>query len=141
MIWSTVATARTKARPEDVWRLWTDVAGWRRWDDGVASSDLDGAFVVGARGWLKPTAGPTTRFVLTHVETHAAFTNRSTLPLTTLDFLHTVQRDGTDTVIVHRVEMRGPLSFLFRRLIGASIARGLPAVVARLARVAEGTAN
>lgn len=141
MTWSTVATARTKARPEDVWRLWTDVAGWRHWDDGVASSDLDGAFVAGARGWLKPTAGPATRFVLTQVEPHVAFTNRSTLPLATIDFIHTVQRDGHDTVIVHRVEMAGPLTFLFRRLIGASIARGLPAVVERLARVAEGMAS
>ncbi|MFO0095925.1 MAG: hypothetical protein ACK54K_16665, partial [Gemmatimonadaceae bacterium] len=64
----------------------------------------------------------------------------SRLPLATIDFIHTVQRDGHDTVIVHRVEMAGPLTFLFRRLIGASIARGLPAVVDRLARVAEGMA-
>jgi hypothetical protein len=137
MIWSTQATSRTKASRESVWKLWADVAGWSRWDDSVASSQLDGAFAVGTRGSLKPKGGPATTFVLTHVEPNVAFTNRSSLPLATLEFVHTLRVDRGETVIEHRVEMNGPLTFLFRRLIGANIARGLPAVVARLARVAE----
>ena len=140
MQWSTQATARTKARPEDVWRLWTDVAGWNRWDDDVQSSRLDGAFVAGARGLLKPKRGPAARFVLTHVEPCVAFTNRSKLPLATLEFVHVLAIDGGETVVTHRVVMTGPLTFLFRRLVGTGIARGLPAAVARLARAAEGPA-
>ncbi len=140
MRWSTQATAHTKARPEDVWNLWADVAGWSRWDDEVISSQLDGAFTVGTRGWLKPKDGPRTTFVLSHVEPNVAFTNRSSLPLATLEFVHTLRVEGGETVIEHRVEMNGPLTFLFRRLIGATIARGLPKVVERLARVAEGAA-
>jgi hypothetical protein len=137
MSWSTQATARTKARPEEVWELWANVATWSRWDDELASSQLEGAFAVGTRGSLKPKGGPTTSFVLTHVEPNVAFTNRSSLPLATLAFVHTLRVEGGETVIEHRVEMTGPLTFLFRRLIGANIARGLPAVVEQLARAAE----
>ena len=138
MTWSTYSATRTRARPEDVWRLWTDVAGWSRWDDDVASSQLEGPFAVGTGGVLTPRSGPTIRFVLTHVEPMVAFTNRASLPLGTLDFIHTLRTGSGSTVVEHRVEMKGPLTFLFRRLVGAGIARSLPAVVERLGRLAEG---
>jgi len=137
MHWSTLASTRTTARPEQIWRLWADVAQWNRWDGDVETSHLEGSFVEGARGYLKPKGGPKTKFVLTHVEPFAAFSDRSSLPLTTLDFIHTMRVEGVETVIEHRVEMNGPLTFLFRRIIGAGIARGLPSALERLARLAE----
>jgi hypothetical protein len=140
MTWTTQAVVRTKASPEQVWALWTDVATWSRWDRDVEASQLDGPFVLGTRGVLTPRGGPKTRFVLTSVEPHVGFTNRSSLPLGTLDFIHTLRVEGGETVIEHRVEMKGPLTFLFRRLVGAGIARGLPGTVAQLARTAEGGA-
>ena len=45
--------------------------------------------------------------------------------------------DDGETVIEHRVEMRGPMTFLFRHVIGANIEKGLSTAVARLARMAE----
>lgn len=116
------------------------MAGWNRWDQTVESSRLEGAFVEGAPGSLKPKGGPATRFVLTHVEPQAAFTNRSRLPLGSLEFVHTLRLEGDETVITHRVDMEGPLTFLFRIVIGENIARTLPAVVERLARAAERSA-
>ena len=137
MHWSTRAITRTRARPEHVWTLWADVAEWKQWDAEVESSQLEGAFVVGGRGSLKPKGGPMSPFVLTHVEPLAAFTDRSSLPLFTLDFVHVMRVEGEETVIEHRIEMNGPLTFLFRRLIGANLERGLPGAVERLARLAE----
>ncbi|MCA3725927.1 MAG: SRPBCC family protein [Phenylobacterium sp.] len=138
MAWSTQAMARTTASPEQVWRLWSDVGGWSLWDPEVESSALDGAFTKGVRGSLKPRGGPLTRFELVSVEPCRGFTNCSRLPLARIDFIHTLREDGGGTVIEHRVEMSGPLTFLFRRLIGAGLARGLPGAVTRLARLAEG---
>ncbi|MCA2979180.1 MAG: SRPBCC family protein [Myxococcaceae bacterium] len=138
MTWTTTAMARTKASPEQIWKLWESVADWSRWDESVESSRLDGAFVQGARGSLKPRGGPRATFALVSVEPRVAFTSRSSLPLTTLDIVHTLRVEGSETVIEHRVEMKGVLTFLFRRLIGESIARGLPMVVERLAQLAAG---
>jgi hypothetical protein len=52
--WSTRASAKTRARPEQVWKLWTNVTAWSQWDREVEASSLEGTFVVGAQGVLKP---------------------------------------------------------------------------------------
>lgn len=137
MVWSTRASARTQARPEEVWKLWTEVEGWPRWDRGVEWSQLDGPFLAGTRGSLKPHDAPTTPFVLTKVEPNAAFSARSPLPLAAMNFVHTMGVEDGATMIEHRVEISGPLTPLFRRLIGSRIASELPSTVERLARLAE----
>ena len=137
MAWSTRASARTQARPEEVWRLWAEVEGWTQWDQGVEWSQLDGPFLAGARGSLKPHDAPPTPFVLTQVEPNAAFSARTLLPLATMNFVHTMRVDDGAITIEHRVEISGPLTPLFRRLIGSRIASELPSTVERLARLAE----
>jgi len=132
--WSTKATARAKASPEQIGKLWTDVSGWNRWDATVEWSRNEGDFAEGTKGSLKPKKGPMTQFVLTSVEPLKGFTNRTSLPLTALDFIHTLRVDGGETLIEHRVDMKDPLTFIFRRLIGTNIAPGLPSVVEQLAR-------
>jgi hypothetical protein len=137
MTWTTSFSARTKARPEQIWKFWNDVSRWSEWDRDVASSRLDGPFREGTRGYLKPKGGPGTRFLLTSVEPPHAFTSRSYLPLCTLDFIHTLRVEDGHTVVDHRVELEGPLAFFFRRVVGAAIARGLPGAVERLVHMAE----
>jgi hypothetical protein len=137
MKWSTTAFARTNAPPERVWTFWTDVGNWKEWDELVVTSALDGAFDEGARGTLQPKGGPKSGFVLTRVQPWLAFTTRSSLPLTRLEFIHEMRVEGQQTIIEHRVEMSGALTFLFRRLVGRSIERGLPCAVEKLARMAE----
>lgn len=138
MSWVTEASAVTAAAPEQVWALWVDVAGWSSWDQTVERAELDGPFEQGARGLLKPAGGPATRFTITELTPNRSFSNRASLPLGSLEFSHTLTPGADGTRIVHRVTMTGPLTFVFRRLVGAGIARGLPSVVESLARFAEG---
>jgi uncharacterized protein YndB with AHSA1/START domain len=137
MTWQTTASATTTAAPERVWALWSDVAAWNRWDHEVASSTLNGTFAEGTTGTLKPRGGPSTRFVMTDVRPMVSFSDRSLLPLATLDFHHTLSTTGGVTTIEHSVVMNGPLTPLFRRVIGTRIAKGLPIAVAALAALAE----
>jgi uncharacterized protein YndB with AHSA1/START domain len=137
MRWTTEFEVRCKASPAQVFKLWSDVTNWRRWDSEVEHSQLDGPFVVGSRGTLKPKGGPSTSFVLTAVERDVKFADRSFLPLATLDFTHTLRVEQGETVILRQVEMRGLLTFLFRRIIGSTIEKGLPGAVKWLARLAE----
>jgi hypothetical protein len=65
------------------------------------------------------------------------FSSTSWLPLTRLDFVHTVEAVAEGTRITHRAEFSGPLAFIFRRLVGRGIAAGMPGAVATLARLAE----
>lgn len=138
MSWTTEASAVAAAGPERIWELWADVAGWSDWDGAVARAELDGPLVTGATGVLHPTGGPRSRFTVTEATPNRSFTTRSRLPLGSLEFVHTLTPTSEGTVIVHRVTMTGPLTVVFRRLVGAGIAASLPAAVTALARLAEG---
>jgi Polyketide cyclase / dehydrase and lipid transport len=137
MTWQTTASATTTAGPEQIWALWSNVSSWNRWDHEVVSSTLNGAFAQGTTGTLKPRGGPTTRFVMTDVQPMVSFSDRSRLPLATLDFHHTLSTTGDVTTIKHSVVMTGPLTPLFCRIIGTKIAKGLPIAVSALAALAD----
>ena len=136
-MWSHEESVEVNAAPAKVWALWQDVGSWPRWDAEVEWSRLDGDFAVGTRGALKPKGGPVTRFELTALEPGRGFTDVTRLPLTRLRFVHRLEPSGQGARISHRVEMEGPLTFLFSRLIGRNIARGLPHAMRALATLAE----
>ena len=136
-MWSTEATVTAKASPEAVWGLWADVENWKAWDPAVEQSSIDGPFSEGTRGMLKPEGGPKSPFVLTGVRPGEGFSDRTRLPLASVDFFHEVERVGEGTRIAHRIEIRGPLSFVFARLMGRRFEKGLPEAVQNLARLAE----
>lgn len=137
MYWSTEAFAVTGAPPSVVFAIWTDVSRWKEWDHEVTDSKLHGEFEVGINGTLKPRGGPSSRFTLSEVTSNVSFSDVSKLPFTTLEFEHTLVESEDQTTIYHKVTMRGPLTFLFRRIIGRKIKRGLPVAVSQLARIAE----
>jgi uncharacterized protein YndB with AHSA1/START domain len=140
-MWSTEASAETSATPEQVWRIWRDVEGWPRWDPSVRSSSLDGPFVTHSRGRIEPRGGPATDFVLSEVVPGSRFVSSSRLPLARMDFVHEARSMGGRTRITHRIEISGPLSALFGRLLGPGLARDLPRAVAALAAAAEDRAS
>jgi hypothetical protein len=141
MEWTTKASHRSTATPAQVWARWTDVDSWNEWDHEVVSSSLEGPFEPGTTGSMKPKGGPPVRFTLTAVKPNAEFSDSARLPLTTLEFHHTVVPNGAGSNIEHRVTMRGPLTFFFKRVVGAKIEKGLPDAVASLAALAATTAT
>lgn len=138
--WSHHAEIPTTASAAQVWQVWSDPATWPRWDAGLEAVVLDGPFAAGTCGRLTPKGGPAVRFTILAAQPGQGFHDRSFLPLTRLDFIHRYQpagADGTPARISHRVEMRGALTPLFRRVIGRDIARTLPDTLRALAQVAE----
>jgi hypothetical protein len=119
--------------PEDkIWRLWTDVGNWKKWDGGVEYSSIDGKFENGVFGTLKSVNGPKSTFRLEDVVVNRSFTSRSKLPLCTMDFVHELEKDGNGVKIRHGIRIYGLLTFVFKRVIGKNAAKGLPAAVKRL---------
>lgn len=136
-MWSTEASATTQASLEAIWRLWADVDNWKEWDPGLEDSSISDSFVEGTHYELKPKGGPKVTSVLTDVRPGEGFSDHTRLPLANLDFSHEVERVGEGTRITHRVEISGPLSFVFARLMGRGFEGGLPETVRNLARLAE----
>ena len=89
------------------------------------------------KGWLKPKGGPKVKFELLDVQENKRFHDRSYLPLTHLDFIHTLERDGEFTIVTHEVKMKGLLTFIFSKVIGSGIKKDMPDAVAKLVEIAE----
>lgn len=133
-----VGTIVVQASPAAVFACWADAAGWARWDPDVKAASMDGPFATGTTGRISPREGPTMAIRLTRVEPGRAFDAEARLPLCTMRFEHWLEPRGPETLVTHRVVFEGPLAFLFRRIIGAQLVRGIPGTMAGLKRAVEG---
>ncbi len=124
------------APPERVWAVWTDVAGWPRWDTELASASLAGSFAEGSRGTLKPRGTPTASFTLTEVTPGQSYTFATALPLGKLLVRRTL-RSGPEVTFTHEVRFTGLSAPLFGALLGRRYQRALPVAMARLREIAE----
>lgn len=131
-------TIIVRATPARLFALYADSAGWARWDPDIRAASLDGPFAVGSRGSITPRQGPPTTIRLTRVVPDRAFDAEARLPGCTMRFEHELTPRGDETEVVHRVVFEGPLAWLFGRLIGGQIDRGMAGTLAGLKRAAEG---
>lgn len=136
-MWATEAKHKTKAKKEQIWKLWTDVRNWNMWDDSVEFSELFGEFKAGSKGILKSKGGPKTKFTITECSKFKSFTNTSVLPFCKMDFVHTITETKDGIEIIHKVVMTGFMTFLFSKIIGGKLKSGLPGVVKKLVKTAE----
>jgi hypothetical protein len=136
-MWTTEAKHTTNAPKERIWALWSDVKNWNEWDHEVERSEISGAFAVGTKGVLKPVGGPQTKFEIIDIRQCSSFTDRSFLPFCTMDFIHTMTEVNGRLEISHKVVMQGVMTFLFAKIIGKNIEKGLPTAVAKLVELAE----
>ncbi len=136
--WQYSETVATHATPKQIWALWSDPQTWPVWDSELEWVKIDGPFVEGSTGTMKPREGPVVKFVLTHVEENQQFSDRANLPLTKIAFSHRyeVSEDGRGR-IVHKVEMNGLLTPLFSRVIGNKIRMHLRGAMEKLSSLAE----
>lgn len=123
-IWIYSEDVPTQATAEQIWEMWKDAATWPCWDSELEWVKLDGNFVTGTRGSMKPASGPVVKFLLNKVVVNRSFSNIARLPLTHLAFEHEYfppQNDGVPAQIRHSVTMSGLLAPLFGRIIGSKI--------------------
>lgn len=126
-----------RTKPEQVFLLYQDAACWADWDPEVAGVSLPDGLTEGAKGWLKPKTGPKTNIQIVEVTEGKSFSVQSRLPLCRMLFGHSLAESSGYTVATHWVEFSGPLSFLFRHLIGKSIRASLPNSMRALKQASE----
>jgi polyketide cyclase/dehydrase/lipid transport protein len=138
---TTIATAAviSSATPAAFFAEWADMASWPEWNLDTEWVRLDGPFVEGATGQLKPKGGPKVGFVVARLVDGEEFTDVSTLLGARLTFRHLVAvADGGTTVSVD-VTLTGPLAPVWRLILGKGIRESMQPDLDRLARRAEQT--
>ncbi len=136
-MWYREVTIKTNATREQIWNLWVDVENWKKWDNEVEFSQLNGNFEKGTYGILKTYKSPKAKFQIVLAKELEEFTTRSFLPLTQMDFIHKINEKDGEIYITHGVKISGLLTFLFSRIIGQKILKELPKTMENLSKMAE----
>ena len=136
-----LASARvsSSAAPSAFFERWADMATWPQWNTDTEWVQLDGEFVQGATGTLKPKGGPKVHFVIERLIAGREFVDVSRLVGARLTFAHLVTQraDGGSEVEV-TVTMAGPLRRVWLLMLGSGIRGSVQADLEGLARAAEG---
>ena len=109
--------ATFEAEPAEVWKVWTDVAGWPEWDVSKEVAQLDGPFEPGARGWAKQRGNLGGAFTVTVVDPGRRWVTECPVPLGKVIFDHLLEPvAGGQVRVVKRVEVQGGSGPLLRLL-------------------------
>ncbi|MGW2662396.1 SRPBCC family protein [Nocardia tengchongensis] len=130
------ASATSTAAPAAFFAKWADMATWPEWNQDTEWVTLDGPFVQGATGVLKPKGGPKTPFVVTKL-TDTEFIDSSKLIGARLIFAHEIATIAGCTTVTVRVTMEGPLRGLWNKIMGGGLRDSLQRDVDALVEAAE----
>jgi uncharacterized protein YndB with AHSA1/START domain len=134
MMWATEHSIETSAMPEDVWRLWADVAAWPEWNPDIEQIELIGPFASGSRIVMTPIGDQPVELRITEVVEPESFVDEAYMGEITVRTSHHVRRvDPGRTSITYRMEITGPAADTLGPQIGPEISADFPQVLDRLA--------
>jgi uncharacterized protein YndB with AHSA1/START domain len=139
-MWEYEYSVETDAKPEAVFRLWTDAENWHTWNDGVGEVDVQGPFAAGTTFTMTPPGQPTVTMQISEVTENQGFTDVNTefdgLVITT--FHRIEELSGGRTRVTYRTEITGDAADTVGAEVGPMICADFPdvveALVARAAR-------
>lgn len=127
------------ASPRAVYQVWADVPRWPLWDPDTREASLDGAFVVGSRGRLRPRKGLAVSMFLVEAVPDQRFTMECPVLGNIMRFEHELVPATGGVEVIHRVQFRGWLSGWLLRTVGRDVREGLPVTLRNLkAHVEQG---
>ena len=141
---TTIATAhiRSAAAPAAIFDRWADMATWPEWNLDTEWVRLDGQFVEGATGVLKPKGGPKVAFTVERLVPGREFVDVSKLFGARLTFAHTVcelAAGGCEVSVT--VTLTGALAPMWRLVLAKGIAASAQPDLERLGAAAEAAAR
>ncbi|MGY2875393.1 hypothetical protein ACVW00_002583 [Marmoricola sp. URHA0025 HA25] len=131
------ATVTSTASPAAFFAEWADMARWPEWNLDTEWVRLDGPFVEGATGALKPKGGPKVAFVVARLVDGKEFTDVSSLVGAKLTFRHLVDAVPGSTTVSVEATLTGPLAPVWRLILGKGVRESMLPDLERLARRAE----
>lgn len=136
-MWHHRFETRSDLTPEQIWPVIADVANWGQVDHNIDTLIIEQAPAVGVPFTLKPKGGPTLKFEIGDFAPPYRYSDICRMPFASMKTLHTLE-EPNGTVVRVDIEISGPLSALWGRLVGRKHASGLPAQTARiLAKAAQ----
>jgi len=124
--------------PEQVWAIWSDLEKRPLWDDDTERVKLETAFKVGGTFLFKPKNDKRSiRITITECTPNRSFTDTCKLPLARLEGIHEVVPVKDGVKITTTIIIKGPLRWLWQKLIGEQIVASLPHQTEMLVKLAK----
>ena len=118
------ASATSTTSPDAIFARWADMATWPEWNADTEWVRLDGPFVEGATGVLKPKGGPKVRFAVTTLS-ETEFVDVSTLVGARLTFSHHITATEQGCRIDVEVTLTGLTAPVWNLVLGKGIKASL----------------
>ena len=133
-VWRVEHAIETSATPEIIWSIFRDVPGWKDWNAGIETIEIDGPFATGTWFTMKPPGEDPLRSKLVDVRENVCFVDETRVGDLVVAVAHRIEsRAAERTCITYAVEANGPGA----SEIGPAIASDFPAVLAALVNRAE----
>jgi hypothetical protein len=113
-------------KKEDVWRIWSDVNNWPKWDEELEYCKMDNMFIEGSQFILKPKGGPKVKITLSEVKPDEKFTDYCQFPGATMYDAHELEETPDGLRITSIITVTGPLSFIWVNLVAKNVANSIP---------------
>ncbi len=136
-MWSVQRSAETKASPTLIWSILVDTSCWYEWIEGVEFSTIHGPVKEGTWGTIKGRNGRRTHFIISEVQPGRFVVTRSRLPLAWISYVFDIIKTPDGTIVVHRIEVTGPLSYLYGRLMTKKLESKAASNLSRLIAYAQ----
>lgn len=125
-MWSKAYSKKVKGlKAEQVWKVWTDLNQWHTWQSDIEYAKIEGEFKVGNTFLLKPKGGPRVKIEIINVEPNMQFTDLTRFPGAKMYGSHEFVIHGDELEIKTTMSIKGPLSFLWRKLVAEGVANGM----------------
>ena len=137
-MWTVANSLETRASAEALWAYLADVDNWAVWNDGVDSIELHGPFAPGSE-FTMVTGGDEIRTKIVETTAPTCYIDETDMGDVVVRVVHEIAPlPSGSTRLTFRLEVDGPAADRLGPEIGLAISADFPAVMAKLARLAEG---
>ena len=135
-MWQFTHSIITHKTAEQIWKLYASPETWNTWDHETEWARLNGPFEAGSTIDFKPKSGGKIVTLIARCVPLQQVTDKTKLPLATLVFDHVLEQRNEGLLVTHTITITGPLTFIWKRVIGYKIAEGLPVSMQNLVNAA-----
>jgi uncharacterized protein YndB with AHSA1/START domain len=137
-MWVAEHSIEMTATREEIWRQWSDVAGWPEWNGDIERIELDGRFAAGSRITTTPIGQEPVELRIAEAVEPELFVDGADLGEIVVRTSHRVERlDEGRVRVTYRMEKTGPAAESVGPQIGPEISGDFPEVLAALVERAE----
>ncbi|HTB79760.1 MAG TPA: SRPBCC family protein [Opitutaceae bacterium] len=132
--WCCEYSIETSVSPEAIWRIFSDVPGWKKWNAGIEQIEMRGPFAVGTEFLMTPPGQEPLLTRLIEVRENEAFVDETRVGELVVIVAHRIDRLGSQrTRVTYAVEAIGSGC----NEVGPAVSSDFPEVLKSLVKLAE----